>query len=143
MRKKNTLIMAVVAGVLVAAVYFLEIRGADERADADLVADRLLSFETEDVSGLRIKTADLEVSVTRDDDGWRITEPYDLAADDAAIDRIGSECEQEVLDAREVFRKKAIATPREVFDYMYETLPPELQEQQADYFAKLDRKGVE
>lgn len=63
--------------------------------------------------------------------------------DDAAIERIESECEQEVLDAREVFRKKAIAKPREVFDYMYENLPPELQEQQADYFAKLDRKGVE
>lgn len=63
--------------------------------------------------------------------------------DDAATERIESECEQEVLDAREVFRKKAIAKPREVFDYMYESLPPELQEQQADYFAKLDRKGVE
>ena len=63
--------------------------------------------------------------------------------DDAATERIASECEQEVLDAREVFRKKAIAKPREVFDYMYESLSPELQEQQADYFAKLDRKGVE
>ena len=63
--------------------------------------------------------------------------------DDAAIERIERECEQEVLDAREVFRKKAIAKPREVFDYMYENRPPELQEQQADYFAKLDRKGVE
>ena len=63
--------------------------------------------------------------------------------DDEASERIGKECEQEVLDAREVFRKKAIAKPREVFDYMYENLSPELQEQQADYFAKLDRKGVE
>lgn len=62
---------------------------------------------------------------------------------EADFERIAKECEQRILDAREVFRRRAIANPREVFDYMYEVLSPELQEQKAEYFRKLDRKGVE
>lgn len=57
--------------------------------------------------------------------------------------RIADECEQEILQAREAFRAKAKAKPREVFDFMYEQLPPELERQKAEYFARLDRKGVE
>jgi TPP-dependent pyruvate/acetoin dehydrogenase alpha subunit len=58
-------------------------------------------------------------------------------------DRIHHECEQEVRDARESFRRKAVANPREVFDYMFEDLPPELQRQRDEYFAKLRRKGLD
>jgi pyruvate dehydrogenase E1 component alpha subunit len=57
-------------------------------------------------------------------------------------ERIAGECEQEVLAAREAFRKKAVANPREVFDFVYEKMPPELRDQQAEYFEKLKRKGI-
>jgi len=63
--------------------------------------------------------------------------------DEAAIERIGSECEQEVLDARERFRARTKARPREVFDFMYEKLPPELERQKREYLDKLDRKGID
>lgn len=63
--------------------------------------------------------------------------------DDAEIERIGKSCEQEVLDARESFRKRAKANPQEIFDYLYDTLPPELAEQKQAYLEKLKRKGVE
>ncbi|MCZ6837366.1 MAG: thiamine pyrophosphate-dependent dehydrogenase E1 component subunit alpha, partial [Planctomycetota bacterium] len=63
--------------------------------------------------------------------------------DDEAAERIDKECEQEVLDAREKFRARAIPNAREVFDYVYDELSPELQRQKAEYLAKLDRKGVE
>lgn len=63
--------------------------------------------------------------------------------DDADFERIADECEKQVLEAREVFRKRAKANPREIFDFMYEQLPPELEAQKREYFAKLDRKGVE
>jgi len=62
---------------------------------------------------------------------------------DEDFERIGKECEQEVLDARENFRTRAKPNAREVFDFMYEQMPPELKEQQEEYFRKLDRKGVE
>ena len=63
--------------------------------------------------------------------------------DPKTIDRIGTECEQEVRAARERFRKRAKARPREVFDFMFEKLSPELQAQKREYLARLDRKGVE
>jgi len=63
--------------------------------------------------------------------------------DEAAIERIAGECEQEVLAARERFREQAVANPGEIFDYMYDTLPPSLEQQKRDYLARLARKGVE
>jgi pyruvate dehydrogenase E1 component alpha subunit len=59
------------------------------------------------------------------------------------IERVGSECEQEVLDARERFRQRRRANPREIFDFMYEKLPLWLEAQKREYFDKLDRKEVE
>ena len=60
----------------------------------------------------------------------------------ADCERIAKECEEEVLAAREKFRSRAIPNPREVFDFVYEKMTPELRRQQAEYFAKLDRKGI-
>jgi len=60
----------------------------------------------------------------------------------ADCERIAKECEDEVLAAREKFRARAVPNPREVFDFLYEKMTPELRQQQAEYFAKLDRKGV-
>ncbi|MHC4217969.1 MAG: pyruvate dehydrogenase (acetyl-transferring) E1 component subunit alpha [Planctomycetota bacterium] len=59
------------------------------------------------------------------------------------IDRIGAECEQEVLDARERFRRRRRPNAREVFDYMFEKLPPWLEAQKREYLDKLDRREVE
>ncbi len=99
-------------------------------------------------------TAD-DPKVYRDDDEveeWKLKcpiarfEKYLIGKDvldEAAIERIGSECEQEVLDARERFRARTKARPREVFDFMYEKLPPEVERQKREYLDKLDRKGVE
>jgi pyruvate dehydrogenase E1 component alpha subunit len=61
---------------------------------------------------------------------------------DADIERTATECEQEVIEAREKFRKHAIPKPREIFDHLYDELPPELIEQREEYLRKLDRKGV-
>lgn len=88
MRLRNTLIMALVAAGLLAAVYFLEIRGAVEREEAEAVADRLLRFETDEVTGLTIDRADESIVLSKSDDAWRITAPYDLAADDTAVSGI-------------------------------------------------------
>ena len=63
--------------------------------------------------------------------------------DPGRIDRVGAECGQEVLDARERFRRRRRPEAREVFDYMFEKLPPWLEAQKREYFEKLDRKEVE
>lgn len=63
--------------------------------------------------------------------------------DKAGCEKVATECEKEVLDAREKFRARAKANPREVFDFVYAEMPEELREQQAEYFEKLKRKGVQ
>ena len=100
------------------------------------------------------RTAD-DPKVYRDDgevERWKVKDPIARfekylskkgLLDAQAIERIAQECEQEVLDARERFRQRAKARPREVFDFMYEELPPWLKRQKREYFEKLDRKGVE
>ena len=60
----------------------------------------------------------------------------------ADCERIAKECEEEVLAAREKFRARAAPNAREVFDFVYEKITPELEAQQLEYVAKLDRKGV-
>lgn len=99
-------------------------------------------------------TAD-DPKVYRSDDEveqWKARDPIErfekfLAGrgliDGETIQRVAAECEQEVLDGRDRFRARAHSNPREVFDYMYDKLPPWLERQKQEYLAKLDRKGVE
>ena len=63
--------------------------------------------------------------------------------DDAGIERVHSECDAEVLEARQRFRDTAVARPREIFDHIYGELPAELEAQKQAYLDRLDRKGVE
>jgi len=88
MRARNTLIMAVLVVVLGALVYFLEFRGVAEREEADRVAERLLHFESEEVTGVTITTSEETISLARIDDEWRISAPYDLAANQSAVTSI-------------------------------------------------------
>jgi pyruvate dehydrogenase E1 component alpha subunit len=62
--------------------------------------------------------------------------------DKPSCEKVAAECEKEVLEAREKFRARAKAQPREVFDFVYEEMTPELREQQAEYFERLKRKGI-
>ncbi len=85
-------------------------------------------------------------------EAWKAKDPIDRfekylknrgVLDQEGAQRVHAECEREVLEARDRFRKRAKARPREVFDFVYAELPPALLEQQREYFEKLDRKGVE
>ena len=98
MRTKKTLIMALAAGILAVAVYFLEIRGTEERAETERVADRLLRFESESVTGLTIQTADTSISLDRIDSAWRITAPVDLEANESAVNNIVNRLQTADLD---------------------------------------------
>lgn len=62
--------------------------------------------------------------------------------DDAGVEKVVAECEAEVRTAREKYDAERRAAPEEVFDFMFEELPPELQEQKDEYMARLKRKGV-
>lgn len=63
--------------------------------------------------------------------------------DSDGAEAVRAECDAEVLEAREQFRKIAKARPREVFDHLYKTTTPELEDQRDEYLRRLDRKGVD
>lgn len=62
--------------------------------------------------------------------------------DETRATAIAEQCEKDVLAARDRFLETAKAKPEEAFDFMFEHMSPELREQQAEYFARLRRKGV-
>ncbi len=62
--------------------------------------------------------------------------------DDGRIQATVDDCDREVREAREAFRQRAKSNPGEIFDFLFETLPPELEAQKEEYLAKLKRKGV-
>jgi hypothetical protein len=116
MRLRNTLIMAIVAALLGAAVYFFEIRGAEEREAAEAVAERLVHFETDDVTGLTIDGSEGTISLVKSDDSWRITAPHDLAADQSAVSSIvsrlqGADHERVVEEAPEDLSRFGLDVP--------------------------------
>lgn len=63
--------------------------------------------------------------------------------DDAQIAQVNDEIEAEVIAARDRFRELAVAKPQEVFDFVYDALPSDLEEQKVEYLERLKRKGVE
>lgn len=72
----------------------------------------------------------------------RLLEQRGLLTKEAA-EALKNECDAQVLEARERFRKIAKARPRAVFDHLYNTNPTELENQRAEYLRRLDRKGVD
>ena len=62
--------------------------------------------------------------------------------DAQSADTVREECDAEVLEARDRFRAMPPADPREIFDHLYGSIPPELQAQRDEYFRRLNEKGV-
>ena len=60
------------------------------------------------------------------------------AADQRVLAEIATECQEQVRVGRERFRARAIPNPREVFDFVYSRLTPELEEQRREYLRRLD-----
>ncbi len=57
------------------------------------------------------------------------------ALDEGRIADIRKDVDQEVKRAVESFEKMCVPAPEKLFDYTYETLPPELQEQKQEFLA--------
>jgi len=58
------------------------------------------------------------------------------------VTEVKESCERDVIKARDTFYAMEPADPSVIFDYLYEVLPPELQEQRREYLNRLQQKGV-
>jgi len=84
---RHTALLALLAVVLGAFIYFYEIRGGAEREAADAQTRRLLpELDAAEVTRLEISTTDDGVAVLeREGDGWRLVEPIAFPASTSKV----------------------------------------------------------
>jgi hypothetical protein len=85
--------MGIVLVALASFVYFYEIRGREAREEAERVEGLLLDFDADEVASLDLETEEGSIELAREDDRWRILQPYALDADDAAVNSLLSQLE--------------------------------------------------
>jgi len=92
MNPRNTAILALVVAALGAFLYFYEIRGQEERAEAEEAAKRLFQgVAAEDIESIALVASGGErVRLERSEEGWRITEPVHFPADPIRADSLAS-----------------------------------------------------
>ncbi len=90
MNPRTTAILALVVASLGAFVYFYEIRGAERRADAEAEGRRLFPrLEASAIDRVELRTSDgQDAVVERQEGGWRLREPRDFPANDAAVESL-------------------------------------------------------
>jgi hypothetical protein len=92
MNPRNTAILALVVGALGAFLYFYEIRGQEQRAEAEEAAKRLFQeISAEEIDAVVVSAGEAEpVRLERSEEGWRITEPVRFPADQIRADGLAS-----------------------------------------------------
>jgi hypothetical protein len=92
MNPRTTAILALVVAALGAFVYFYEIRGSEQRAEAEAEAKRLFpGVEAAEITSVELLTSDGQDAVLeRAPSGWRLREPRDFPADGPALNGLVS-----------------------------------------------------
>ena len=86
---KTTIIVAVLAIALGAYVYFYEIKGGEERRQAEQQAKKIFLFEDDQIQGLTLTHSGEEIVLAKAEDGeWAITAPIETEADKGAVDAL-------------------------------------------------------
>ncbi len=107
MNPRTTAILALVVAALGAFVYFYEIRGGEQRAEAEAEAKRLFpGVEAAEITSVELRTSDgQDARLERVEDGWRLREPRDFPADGPAAESLVSALAQ--LRSEAVFEEPA------------------------------------
>ena len=73
---------------LVAYVYFVELRGGEKKELAEEESKKVLSFKTEDVTGLKLTRGSESVRLEKADKTWKISHPVAAATEADAVERL-------------------------------------------------------
>ncbi len=91
MSPRLTLALAALVAALSAFVWFYEVQGADQRAEAERAEKRIHpGLSAENVRALELRTRDGETVRIERREGWRIVAPLDAPADEVAVDALVS-----------------------------------------------------
>jgi uncharacterized protein DUF4340 len=88
--KRNTLILLLLAAVIGAGVYFLEIKPGKPRDETPDESKPAFAFKREDISSVAITRAGQTVNVEDKDGKWAITQPLTAQANQSAVDSLVS-----------------------------------------------------
>ena len=88
--KRNTLILLLLAAVIGAGVYFLEIKPGKPRDETPDESKPAFAFKRDDISSISITRAGQTVNVEDKDGKWAITQPLTAQANQSAVDSLVS-----------------------------------------------------
>lgn len=88
--KRNTLILLVLAAVVGAAVYFLEIKSGKPRDEKPEESKPAFTFKKEDIASISITRAGQTVAVEDKDGKWAITQPLAAQANQSTVESMVS-----------------------------------------------------
>jgi hypothetical protein len=91
MKWKNLGILAVVFALLLAFVYFYEIKGEKKREEAEEKSKKLFQFEEKDIAQIDLKNPEGLLSVQRDKDSWKMLKPVEAKADKSTCDSLAGD----------------------------------------------------
>jgi uncharacterized protein DUF4340 len=106
--KRNTLILLIAAAVFGVFVYFFEIKGGKPRDDSPTKAEATnpaFGFKSEDITEIKLERGGQTITIENRDGKWMITQPFNAAADQSAVDSIA----RDVASAR-IERKLSVST---------------------------------
>lgn len=114
MKFKTNVVVGLIFLVLLAFVYFYEIKGGEERKAAAEKAKELLSFTQSEAQKLVIERRDTTIVLENRDGDWALTAPVTDAADQEAVERYlrnlqESERERVIVDSSDAVGDAEVA----------------------------------
>jgi hypothetical protein len=88
MRFKGTAALFLLLALLGVYVYWTEIRGREEREQAEADAVKLLPVDAEEIVGIRLTYADATFEARRTESGWDFVDPEGVEADSSQWDTL-------------------------------------------------------
>lgn len=85
---RNTIILAVIAIALAAYVYFVEIKGGEQKAKEKEIAGKLFNFKKDSIDHIIIKKNGQTFEFVKKEDAWQIVQPIQTLADESPINSV-------------------------------------------------------
>ncbi|MGH8057848.1 MAG: DUF4340 domain-containing protein, partial [Candidatus Entotheonellia bacterium] len=85
---KRTLGLVVVVALLAGYYYWYEVKGGEQRKQAEEVAQRIFQLKKDAIEGVTLKREKESIKLAREGDAWMLTEPVRARADQQTVDEV-------------------------------------------------------
>ena len=85
---KRTLGLVVVVAVMAGYYFWYEVKGGEQRKQAEEVAQRIFQLKKDAIEGVTLKREKESIKLAREGDAWMLTEPVRARADRQTVDEV-------------------------------------------------------